>query len=49
MYEGNMSPDGQRDGFGIWYPDHYTRIGWFKDDSMYGNCITVRAKNWTIQ
>ena len=44
LYEGMMSEDGKRNGWGIWYPTRYTRIGWWENDFLHGNSIVVKAE-----
>ena len=41
VYEGQMTPNGNKNGWGILYNGMYLMIGWFADDCCVGNCIEL--------
>ena len=43
-----MTPNGERNGFGIWYLFPQIIVGWFKDGSCYGNMIKVNSIDLSI-
>ena len=48
VYEGNMTSNGMRNGWGILYDGEYMLIGWFLNDIHHGNVIMAKGKEWSI-
>jgi len=39
VYEGNMTPDGNKNGFGVQFFGSYAFASWWKDNLYHGNFI----------
>jgi len=50
IYEGNMTPDGKRNGWGIYYDASfdYVSIGWRKDNLRNGNILEIDPKTFEV-
>ena len=48
VYEGNMTKDGKRNGFGVLYDGENALIGWFKDDANHGNHVITKGAGWDV-
>ena len=48
VYEGNMTKDGKRNGFGVLYDGENALVGWFKDDANHGNHVITKGAGWDV-
>ena len=48
IYEGQMTPDGKPNGWGILYAGAFIRVGWWKDFAQSGNNMKLDG-NWNVK
>ena len=50
IFEGHVSENGQRNGWGITYHNggKYIDIGWYKDGKCHGNMVSLNTSDFSI-